>query len=533
VQSQTIAATLPTGSFSATQSYGYDNLNRLTQATETGAAGTNWSQGYSYVGNGNRWVSSNTGNPALTLTPETPVTASAYSSSPVVNRINTWTYDNNGNIRVIPIVTNQSRSFTYDAENRAVGATITSLGTTTASYVYDALGQRVSKTVNGQTTTYVYDAFGNLTAEYGAAEASPCGTPTCYVTVDHLGSMRMMTDSSGNPQRLYDYQPFGEELPGGYWGRNTAMGYHASPDDLGPKYTGQSRDPETTLDWFQVRHMSGAQGRFQSVDPGNAGANPADPQTWNMYAYVGNNPMSSTDPSGMFADATAVGAASGGVPGAIIGGLVDLGFLLGDLLGGGHTPTLQNFPFPDQVASGGVADDTTGGSGGGNKGSFGSSFQSTGQACGDFYCNAAGQPDLLRPLPANRMNTGDPGANLIVFVGASAAVKATAAAGTAIYTAATTGTTGMEVAIGSGDLASSPFHVMFRVGGQWMHANGPYLFRMVVTRRSAAALAREATRRFTLPVLYPEAVKALEGSRSWSCASGAIRAFWTGWFGGC
>jgi RHS repeat-associated protein len=369
VQSQTIAATLPTGSFSATQRYGYDHLNRLTQATETGAAGTNWSQGYSYVGNGNRWVSSNTGNPALTLTPETPVTASAYSSSPVVNRINTWTYDNNGNIRVIPIVTNQSRSFTYDAENRAVGATITSLGTTTASYVYDALGQRVSKTVNGLTTTYVYDAFGNLTAEYGAAEASPCGTPTCYVTVDHLGSMRMLTDSNGNPQRLYDYQPFGTELPGGFWGRTTAMGYQASPDDLGPKYTGQSRDPETGLDWFQVRHMSGAQGRFQSVDPGNAGANPADPQTWNMYAYVGNNPMSSTDPSGM--DAAAIGAVLGGAPGAVIGTLVDLGFLLGDLLGGGgHTPTLQDFPFPDQVAGGGVA----GGSGGGGMGPFGSSL---------------------------------------------------------------------------------------------------------------------------------------------------------------
>jgi RHS repeat-associated protein len=195
------------------------------------------------------------------------------------------------------------------------------------------------------------------------------GTPTCYITVDHLGSMRLMTDSSGNPQRLYDYQPFGTELPGGNWGRNTAMGYQASPDDVGPKYTGQSRDLETGLDWFQVRHMSGAQGRFQSVDPGNAGANPADPQTWNMYAYVGNNPMSSTDPSGMDAGAGLL-LCGGGPISCGVGLGIDIGLGLWDLFGGGgHTPALQNFPFPDQVAGGGVA-----GSGSGGMGPYGSSF---------------------------------------------------------------------------------------------------------------------------------------------------------------
>jgi RHS repeat-associated protein len=73
----------------------------------------------------------------------------------------------------------------------------------------------------------------------------------------------------------------------------------SSADDYNPKFTGQMRDQETALDWFNARHMSGAQGRFQSVDPGNAGADPSDPQSWNMYSYVGNNPLSYTDPSGM------------------------------------------------------------------------------------------------------------------------------------------------------------------------------------------------------------------------------------------
>ena len=144
------------------------------------------------------------------------------------------------------------------------------------------------------------NAFGNLAAEYGTVvDPSPCGTPTCYVTVDHLGSARLLTDATGSSNvRRYDYQPFGAEIPASYASRTIALGYLGTPDGFGPKFTGQSRDPETGLDWFQVRHMSGGQGRFQSVDPGNAGASAGDPQTWNAYAYVGNNPLSYTDPDG-------------------------------------------------------------------------------------------------------------------------------------------------------------------------------------------------------------------------------------------
>ena len=88
-------------------------------------------------------------------------------------------------------------------------------------------------------------------------------------------------------------------------------------DGIASRFTGQYRDPESTLDWFQVRHMSGAQGRFQSVDPGNAGADPSNPQTWNAYAYVGNNPLSYTDPSGELGLATEVGSSFGPIGFAI------------------------------------------------------------------------------------------------------------------------------------------------------------------------------------------------------------------------
>jgi hypothetical protein len=52
--------------------------------------------------------------------------------------------------------------------------------------------------------------------------------------------------------------------------------------------------------------MSSAQGRFTSPDPFNLGADPTNPQPWNGYAYVRNNPLNRVDPSG-FCDAFIAG----------------------------------------------------------------------------------------------------------------------------------------------------------------------------------------------------------------------------------
>jgi RHS repeat-associated protein len=65
------------------------------------------------------------------------------------------------------------------------------------------------------------------------------------------------------------------------------------------RFTGKEHDEENQFDFFQARYLSAAQQRFLSPDPMNAGADPLNPQSWNGYAYVNNNPLNATDPTGM------------------------------------------------------------------------------------------------------------------------------------------------------------------------------------------------------------------------------------------
>jgi RHS repeat-associated protein len=96
----------------------------------------------------------------------------------------------------------------------------------------------------------------------------------------------------------HDYLPFGEELFAGTGDRTTAQGY--TGDGTRQKFTSYERDSETSLDFAQARYYSNGQGRFTRPDPWMASADEFEPQSWNCYAYVGNNPLAFTDPSGMF-----------------------------------------------------------------------------------------------------------------------------------------------------------------------------------------------------------------------------------------
>jgi RHS repeat-associated protein len=279
------------------QYYTYDAVNRLEIVTENPSnpllpacpdASSAWCRKHAYDQWGNGWVDQYSNLPPDSFTPRA---GTAYNGA---NRLITTGYDEAGNQTAIGGYTS-----TYDSEDRLRTVTINDV---TRSYEYDGDGRRVKQIVGAETTVFVYDAFGNLAAEYGPAPASSQACQPCYLVTDHLGSTRLVPDKDGNPTKAYDYLPFGEELPSGIAGRGALYG---AADVSSLRFTGKERDTETGLDYFGARYFSGAQGRFTSPDPiSGTPLHIINPQRWNMYAYAVNNPLSYVDPDGR--DAIAV-----------------------------------------------------------------------------------------------------------------------------------------------------------------------------------------------------------------------------------
>jgi RHS repeat-associated protein len=117
------------------------------------------------------------------------------------------------------------------------------------------------------------------------AAAQPPAALVEYYHLDALGSVRLVTDQSGQIVRRHDYLPFGEEwLP------------PATPSDPF-RFTGKPRDG--ALDYFGARYYSPRTGRFTTVDPLMAvDDGTLDPQRWHRYGYAANNPFRYIDPDG-------------------------------------------------------------------------------------------------------------------------------------------------------------------------------------------------------------------------------------------
>ena len=285
-----------------TQDYTYDDLNRLKSAAET-VAGTTppvWKQTFDYDRYGNREF-----NAANTTTmidskannPEILTSNNRFKKDQDNDSVNDYDYDENGNLKLDA----DNQRYVFDAENR-IKEFFNSANSTTnnpnARYEYDGEGKRVRKFVDGKETIFVYNAGGTLVAEY-STELNP--TPkVSYLTSDHLGSPRIVTDGGGAVISRHDYMAFGDEVTtklGNVGGRTTTQGY-GEADDVRKQYTGYERDKESGLDYAQARYFNSNHGRFTSVDPLTASALIRNPQTFNRYSYVLNSPYKFTDPLG-------------------------------------------------------------------------------------------------------------------------------------------------------------------------------------------------------------------------------------------
>jgi len=131
----------------------------------------------------------------------------------------------------------------YDAENRQVafcpndntaGQLPEPGGERADTVCYDGLGNRVQrKDSSGNVTTFVYDAFGNLAAEYGSTLQ---GTGTQYLSVDAMGTTRLVM---GAETERHDFQPYRYEVETTGW-RSGVGGVRAGRHGSGRNSQGRS-----------------------------------------------------------------------------------------------------------------------------------------------------------------------------------------------------------------------------------------------------------------------------------------------------
>ncbi|MBL0125100.1 MAG: RHS repeat protein [Betaproteobacteria bacterium] len=139
--------------------YGYDSLDRLTVVTPN-AGNTNPARGFSYDGVGNRLTSTVAGS----LTNYGYGTSSHRLNNLTGSIAKSYSYDSDGNR-----TTDGSSTWSYGGNNRPTSITIPGTTPVVVQAGINALGQRVTKTVNGTVTRFIYDEGGRLIGEYDLA----------------------------------------------------------------------------------------------------------------------------------------------------------------------------------------------------------------------------------------------------------------------------------------------------------------------------------------------------------------------------
>lgn len=190
--------------------------------------------------------------------------------------------------------------YDYSTRGELIKAVIPGSGEIT--YSYDGLGRRVARTDLSGTTQYLYghpwntmlvtavrDSSGDLTVLYydravGYYAMNRDGT-TYYIATDQVGSPRVVTDSSGIAVKVVEYDSFGIRISDSNPGFELHIGYAGGLDD-----------GATGLVRFGFRDYDPDAGRWTARDPILYDGGQA-----NLFAYVGNNPISQRDPTGLLA----------------------------------------------------------------------------------------------------------------------------------------------------------------------------------------------------------------------------------------
>jgi RHS repeat-associated protein len=315
----------------------YDAASRLTGLTYKLGGALIGALSYGYDASGSRSL---LGGPWARTRIPVAVATSSYDAKnqQLAFGAATMSYDSNGNL-VSLIDGGGTTSYTWDARDQLAGISGPGLA---ATFGYDGLGRRRTRTINTAQTDYLYDALNPV--QEGVLPASPAANLLTGLRLDEvftrtdaaglralladaLGSTLALADSTGAVSTEYAYEPFGATSVSGSSSANSFQ------------YTGRENDG-TGLYYYRARYYSPRIGRFISEDP--IVSEDRSPWELNAYVYAASNPVNWIDPTGEYSQIacivtyTAAGAMAGGSYGATAGGTAGLALAgIGAIPGGG------------------------------------------------------------------------------------------------------------------------------------------------------------------------------------------------------